>query len=83
MDRTVSDVPTLSSIEEIGLDMFDAEAISRPHRFYALLRERAPIVWSEQTRAWVLTRYEDVKRVNTHARVCSDQTIGARSRRRA
>ena len=63
MDRTVSDVPTLSSIEEIGLDMFDAEAISRPHRFYALLRERAPIVWSEQPRAWVLTRYEDVKRV--------------------
>ena len=52
-----------TSTEDIGLDMFDAEAIARPHRFYALLREQAPVVWSEQARSWILTRYEDVKRV--------------------
>ena len=59
----MSDTSTLNSTEELGLDMFDAEAIARPHRFYARLREQAPIIWSEQARSWVLTRYEDVKRV--------------------
>lgn len=47
----------------MGLDMFDPESIARPHQVYARLREEAPVVWSEQTRGWVLTRYEDVRRV--------------------
>lgn len=48
---------------QLGLDLFDPATIARPHPFYARLREEAPIVWSEQLRGWVLTRYEDVRRV--------------------
>jgi cytochrome P450 len=52
----------LKSLADLGLDMFDPQAIARPHQFYARLREEAPVVWSEQTQSWVLTRYEDVRR---------------------
>lgn len=31
-----------------------------PYPAYAALRERAPMVWSEQWGGWVLTRYDDV-----------------------
>ena len=60
--RMSEPVVTLKSLSDIGLDMFDPEAIATPHQFYARLREEAPIVWSEQTQSWVLTRYEDVRR---------------------
>jgi len=49
------------SLADIGLDMFDPQAIARPHQFYARLREEAPVVWSDQTQSWVLTRYDDVR----------------------
>lgn len=52
-----------SSADELGLDMFDPAAIARPHQFYAQLREHHPLIWSRQTRAWVLTRYDDIRRV--------------------
>ena len=34
-----------------------------PHGLYARAREDSPIFWSDATRAWVLTRYEDVRRI--------------------
>ncbi|HEV2362704.1 MAG TPA: cytochrome P450 [Caulobacteraceae bacterium] len=34
-----------------------------PHPIYAELRERAPIHWSRSLNGWVLTRYDDVRRV--------------------
>lgn len=53
----------IATLRQMGLDMFDPQTIANPHPFYRRLREEAPIVWSEQTRGWVLTRYEDVRRV--------------------
>jgi cytochrome P450 len=68
------------SLADIGLDMFDPEAIARPHEFYARLREEAPIVWSDQTEAWVLTRYDDVSRVlRDHERFSSVRRQGERA----
>jgi cytochrome P450 len=34
-----------------------------PHPFYRECRSVAPIFWSKATKAWVLTRYSDVRRV--------------------
>jgi len=53
----------MSTSNRFALDLFDPATIARPHPFYARLREEAPIVWSEQLQGWVLTRYEDVRRV--------------------
>jgi cytochrome P450 len=41
----------------------DPEVLSDPFRLYARLRDQDPAHWSPRLRAWVLTRYEDVKRV--------------------
>ncbi|HEV2431679.1 MAG TPA: cytochrome P450 [Burkholderiales bacterium] len=41
----------------------DPEVLCEPFRLYARLRDEDPAHWSPRLRAWVLTRYEDVKRV--------------------
>lgn len=53
----------MRTLGELGLDLFDPATIARPHAFYARLREEAPIIWSEQLRGWVLTRFDDVRAV--------------------
>lgn len=67
---------TRKTLSGLGLDMFDPEAIARPHHFYARLREETPIVWSEQTQAWVLSRYEDVRHVLRNPEQFSSQVLG-------
>ena len=66
----------IESLSELGLDMFDPQVIARPHAFYAQLREKAPIVWSEQTQSWLLTRYEDVRRVLRDNELFSSRSLG-------
>jgi cytochrome P450 len=61
----------INTLSELGLDMFDPQAIAQPHRFYARLRQEAPIVWSDQTQSWVLTRYEDCRSVLRNAELFS------------
>ena len=71
------------TLSEFGLDLFDHEAIARPHQFYARLRREAPIAWSDQLRGWVLTRYEDVRAVlRNHEQWSSVRGDGARLGRR-
>ena len=41
----------------------DSEILSDPFPLYARLRDEEPAHWSPRLRAWVLTRYDDVKRV--------------------
>jgi cytochrome P450 len=41
----------------------DPEVLCDPFRLYARLRDEDPAHWSPRLRAWVLTRYDDVKRV--------------------
>ena len=52
----------------------DPEVLCDPFRLYARLRDEDPAHWSPRLRAWVLTRYDDVKRV------CLD-TVGMSSDR--
>jgi len=65
------------TLGDLGLDMFDPEAIANPHHFYARLREEAPIIWSEQNKAWVLSRYEDVRRVLRNPEQFSSRLLGS------
>jgi cytochrome P450 len=53
----------MPTLQDLGVDLFDPAIIARPHPFYARLREEAPIVYSEQLRGWMLTRYDDVRHV--------------------
>jgi cytochrome P450 len=41
----------------------DPEVLADPFPLYARLREEDPAHWSPRLKAWVLTRYDDVKRV--------------------
>ena len=36
-------------------------AVRDPYTFFAHLRQKSPVHWSRAHRAWVLTRYDDVK----------------------
>ncbi|MGH7486722.1 MAG: cytochrome P450, partial [bacterium] len=44
-----------------------------PFPIYRQLRDEDPAHWSPQLKAWVLTRYEDVKRVCLDERMSSDR----------
>ncbi|CAM5778883.1 hypothetical protein [Rhizobacter fulvus] len=39
------------------------EFFADPYPIYRRLREEDPVHWSPRLRAWVLTRYDDVKKV--------------------
>jgi len=39
---------------------WDPEVIADPYPIYGQLRERAPVFWSTEANAWVLSRYADV-----------------------
>ncbi len=51
------------TIEELAFDIYDHDVIAHPHAFYARMRDEAPVLWSDQHRGWLLTRYEDVRTV--------------------
>jgi hypothetical protein len=47
------------------------EVLADPFPLFARMREEDPVHWSPELKAWVLTRYEDVKRV------CLDETMSS------
>jgi len=49
----------------------DREVLADPFPLYGRLRDEDPAHWSTQLKAWVLTRYDDVKRV------CLDPTMSS------
>jgi cytochrome P450 len=51
----------------------DPSVLRDPFPLYARLRDEDPAHWSPQLKAWVLTRYEDVKRVCLDAQMSSDR----------
>lgn len=53
----MSAVPAESALAP---DLFDRAVLENPYPTYAALRENAPVFWSPQLRAWVLTRFDDV-----------------------
>ena len=53
-------MPNTSSMVEFDRALLTPEYLSDPYRFYAELREKAPVYFSQRMNAWVLTRYRDV-----------------------
>lgn len=44
-------------------DLLSPEFSTDPYRAYSLFREHSPLLWHEPTSSYVLSRYEDVRRV--------------------
>ena len=44
-------------------DPLDLGTLTDPYPLYAEMRERSPVLWHEQMRCWVLTRYRDCRDV--------------------
>ncbi len=53
----------MTTTEDLGLNTFEQDVIARPHRFYKEMRRIGPMIWSETSGGWFLTKYEDVKAV--------------------
>ena len=51
----------------------DPSILADPFPLYARLRDEDPAHWSPRLKAWVLTRYEDVKRVCLDSTMSSDR----------
>ena len=51
----------------------DPSVLADPFPLYRRMRDEDPTHWSPVLKAWVLTRYEDVKRVCLDSRVSSDR----------
>ncbi len=51
----------------------DPEVLADPFPLYRRMRDEDPAHWSPLLKAWVLTRYEDVKRVCLDANMSSDR----------
>ncbi len=49
------------------------EFLANPYPFYRRLREEDPVHWSPRLKAWVLTRYDDVKAVLLDREISSDR----------
>jgi cytochrome P450 len=41
-------------------DLLAPEVIADPHPYFARLREDDPVHWTERSRGWLLTRYDDI-----------------------
>ena len=50
-----------------------ADFLADPFPTYRRLREEDPVHWSPRMKAWVLTRYDDVKRVLLDREISSDR----------
>ena len=55
----------------------DPQFLADPFPLYRRLRDLDPAHWSTELKAWVLTRYEDVKRVCRHS---SQRSLPAKQR---
>lgn len=61
-----------SLIERARID--SREFYADPHPTLAMLRREAPVHWYEPGEFWVLTRYEDIRYVNSHPELFSSES---------
>src|SRR4029077_471166 len=62
-----------TSIVTIEYRPSDPRVLAHPFPLYQRLRDEDPAHWSAELKAWVLTRYEDVKRVCLDGQMSSDR----------
>lgn len=55
------------------VDLLARDAVEDPHRVFSDLRDRAPIVWLEAHRAWLLTDHASVREAFRDERLSSDR----------
>ena len=51
----------MSQAQKLHVNILSPEFHINPYPFYKQLREQEPVYWSEETRHWLITRYEDVQ----------------------
>ena len=71
--QTVSGVASDTPMMSIEYRPSDPQFLADPFPFYRHLRDHDPAHWSAELKAWVLTRYDDVKRVCLDAQMSSDR----------
>ncbi|HEU4407531.1 MAG TPA: cytochrome P450 [Polyangiaceae bacterium] len=59
--------------EPIELSLFRPEFLADPVPFYRRLREEAPVYWSNELGAWLISRHADVKMLWNDPRATPDQ----------
>jgi cytochrome P450 len=54
-------------------DLLSPELTEDPYAYFAALREQDPVHWAEASKAWLLTRYDDVVAAYADPRLSSDR----------
>ena len=63
-------------VTTINDDMFTAEVIQYPYRYYGRIRDEAPVHWNELYELWVITRHDDlVWPTRNHEQFSSDSIL--------
>ena len=57
-------------------DLLSPEAIEAPESYFGLLREKDPVHWNEQQKAWLVTRYDDVVSICRRPHLFSSDKLG-------
>lgn len=47
-------------VATINDDMFTADVIQDPYRYYGQIRDEDPVHWNELYELWVITRHDDL-----------------------
>ncbi len=63
----------MSALQAIDFRPEAPDFLADPYPFYRRLREEDPVHWSPRLKAWVLTRYDDVKSVLLDREISSDR----------
>src|SRR6185295_16604678 len=66
-------MPAANATSPIDFRPDAPEFLADPYPIYRHLRERDPVHWSPRLKAWVLTRYDDVKSVLLDRTISSDR----------
>jgi cytochrome P450 len=56
------DAPQCGKLRSVSLDvdLLDPRAVNDPHGYFAEVRRRGPVVWSERHRAWIVTGHAEL-----------------------
>jgi cytochrome P450 len=69
----VSSATVLRTTSTLRDNLLDPDLVQDPYPYFAALRERAPVHYSEPHRSWLLTRYDDVAWGLADLRLSSDR----------
>ena len=62
-------------VTTINDDMFTADVIQDPYRYYGQLRDEDPVHWNELYELWVITRHDDLVWLTRNAEQFSNMVM--------